>query len=188
MYAFTWDSGHAIWREWWYTFTSKVSLRTDLFMTWNDHIFVVNVMVIDLTQETMASNVINQPTCAAIKFNTIVKICKYRELYTGHYFISMAMEVHGAHRCDMNCFIKECVRLFHDRWSRGHISLFFYIQFFKQCVNITLQHVLTFVIERKVALAGDACFRPPIIIRFHNLHESNIRGAIGEIISYHERD
>jgi hypothetical protein len=100
----------------------------------------------------------------------------------------MAMEVHGAYRHDMNRFIKECVCLFHDKWSRGHISLFFYIQFFKQCVRITLQHVLTFVIERKIVLVGDACFRPPITIRFHNLHGSNIKGAMSEITSYHERD
>jgi hypothetical protein len=33
----------------------------------------------------------------------------------GHHFIPMAMEVHGAPRCDMDRFIKECVHLFHNR-------------------------------------------------------------------------
>jgi hypothetical protein len=44
-----------------------------------------------------------------------VKICKYRRLYERHHFISMAMEVHGALRCDVDYFIKECVHLFHNR-------------------------------------------------------------------------
>jgi len=33
MYAFTQENGHVEWREWWYTFTSGVSLRTNLYMT-----------------------------------------------------------------------------------------------------------------------------------------------------------
>jgi hypothetical protein len=37
-------------------------------------------------------------------------------------------------------------------------------------------------------LASDACSRPPIVIKFHDLHASDIRGAMGEIASYHERD
>jgi hypothetical protein len=37
-------------------------------------------------------------------------------------------------------------------------------------------------------LTSDVCFRPPITIRFHDLHVGNIRGAMGEISSYHERD
>jgi hypothetical protein len=55
-------------------------------------------------------------------------------------------------------------------------------------VNIALEHDLTFVIERKIALAIDACSRPPITIRSHDLHACNNRGAMGEIISYHKRD
>jgi len=46
---------------------------------------------------------------------------------------------------------------------------------------------LTFAIERKVALAGDAFFRPAINIRSHDLHAGDIREAMGEIASYHER-
>jgi len=37
-------------------------------------------------------------------------------------------------------------------------------------------------------LVGDVCSRPPPTIRFHDLHASNIIRAMGEIISYHERD
>jgi hypothetical protein len=35
---------------------------------------------------------------------------------------------------------------------------------------------------------GDVCSRPPIIIRSHDLHASDIRRTMGEIASYHERD
>jgi len=77
----------------------------------------------------------------------------------------MAIEVHVAFGHDMDHFNRECAYLFHDRQSRGHLSLFVCIQFFKQHVSISLQHVLTFVIERNIALVGDACSRPPITIR-----------------------
>jgi hypothetical protein len=30
-------------------------------------------------------------------------------------------------------------------------------------------------------LASDVCSRPPIIIRFHDLHAGDIKGAVGEI-------
>jgi hypothetical protein len=55
-------------------------------------------------------------------------------------------------------------------------------------VNIALEHDLTFVKERKIALAIDVCSRPPITIRSHDLHACNNKGAMGEIISYHKRD
>jgi len=106
----------------------------------------------------------------------------------GHYFIPMAMEVHNAPGCDMDRFIRECAHLFCDRWLRGHLSLYFYIHFIRQCVSIVSQHDLTSVIERKIALVGDVCSRPPIIIIFHDLHASDNRGAMGEIVSYHEMD
>ncbi len=47
-----------------------------------------------------------------------------------------------------------------------------------------LQCVLGFVIERKITLTKDAYLEPPIIIKFHDLHASDIRRAMGEIISY----
>ncbi len=71
---------------------------------------------------------------------------------------------------------------------RGHLSLSFFIQFFKQCISIALQHALTFAINKKITLAGDVCSKPPITIKFHNLHEGDIRRAASEITSYHERD
>jgi hypothetical protein len=40
----------------------------------------------------------------------------------------MVVEVHDAPMHDMDCSIRECAHLFHDRWSRGHLSLFFCIQ------------------------------------------------------------
>ncbi len=77
---------------------------------------------------------------------------------------------------------------FHDKQSKGHLSLSFCIHFFKQHVSISLQHVLAFVIERKIALGCYAYSRPPIIIKSHHLHVGDIKGAMGEIASYHERD
>jgi hypothetical protein len=100
----------------------------------------------------------------------------------------MAMEVHGTLGCDMDHFIKECGRFFHDRWLGGHLSLSFCIQFFKQCVSIAFQHVLAFAIESKITLVDDACSRPSITIRSHNLHASDIKGVVGEIASYQKRD
>jgi hypothetical protein len=66
--------------------------------------------------------------------------------------------------------------------------LSFCIQIFKQHVSIAFQCVLAFIIERKITLVGHACSRLPIIIRSYDLHAGNIRGAVGEITSYHERD
>jgi len=57
-----------------------------------------------------------------------------------------------------------------------------------QHVNIVFQHALTFAIARKITLVGDACFRPLIIIRFHDLHVGDIIMVVDEIASYHERD
>jgi hypothetical protein len=138
--------------------------------------------------ETVASSVINRPTNATMKLTAIAKIPKYKRFQEGQLFILVAMEVHGAPNYDMDPFIRECAYLFHDKQSRGHLSLSFYIQFLKQCVNIVFQHVLAFAIERKIALANDVYSRPPTIIRSHNLHVGDIKGAVGEIVSYHEKD
>ncbi len=40
----------------------------------------------------------------------------------------------------------------------------------------------------KITLVGDVCSKPPITIRPRNLHVGNIKGYMGEITSYHERD
>ncbi len=138
--------------------------------------------------EMMTLNVINQPTNATAKLSAIANICKYRRLHEGHHFIPMTMEVHNTLRHDMDLFIKVCVHIFHDRRLKGHLSLSFCIQFFKQCVSITFLCVLAFAIKRKIVLVNDVCSKPPITIRFHNLHASDIRRVVGEIISYHERD
>jgi hypothetical protein len=137
------------------------------------------VVVIDLTQEIMALSVINQPTNAVAKLSIIVKIHKYKRFHEGHHFISMAMEVHGTLGRDMDCFIRECARLFHDRRLGCHLSLPFCIQFFKQCVSIVLQCALTFAIKKKIVLASDAYSRPPITIKSHDLHACNIKRVKG---------
>jgi hypothetical protein len=47
--------------KWWYAFTSRISLQADLYMIREDQICVANVVVIDLTQKTAATNVISRP-------------------------------------------------------------------------------------------------------------------------------
>jgi hypothetical protein len=84
----------------------------------------------------MALNVISQLAGVTAKLNTIVKICKYKKLHEGDHFILMAMEVQCTPRCDMDHFMKRHTHLFHDKRSRGHLSLYFGIQFSRQRVNI----------------------------------------------------
>jgi hypothetical protein len=117
-----------------------------------------------------------------MEFSVIVKIRKYRSLHERHHFIPMVMEVHDTPERDMDHFIKECALLFHDRQSRNHLSLSFYIQFFKQRVSIALQCALTSTIERKIVLVEDVYFKS------HSLHAGDIRMVVGEIVSYHEKD
>jgi hypothetical protein len=63
-------------------------------MTRKDQILVVDVVVIDLMQETMASNVISQPAGLTTGLSTITKIRKYLRFHEGHHFILMATKVH----------------------------------------------------------------------------------------------
>jgi len=49
-------------------------------MTWEDQIFVADVVVIDLTRDTIISSVISRPIGAIAKFNAIIKIHKYGRL------------------------------------------------------------------------------------------------------------
>jgi len=186
MFAFIRKSGHVVWRKRWYAFTLRLSLRVDLYMTRKDQVFVANVVVIDATQKIMASSVTSWLIGVVVKLNAITKICKL--LQEGHHLILMAMKVHNAPKCDMDCFIRECARLFHDKWSRGHLSLSFCIQFFKQHVNIAFQCALVSIVKRKIALTSDAYFRPLTPIRSHNLHVGDIRITLGEIASYHKRN
>jgi hypothetical protein len=73
----------------------------------------------------MASSVIIQLVGVITELNAIANICKHRGLHEEHHFILMAMEVHSAPRHDMDHFIGECARLFHDRRFGGHLSLSF---------------------------------------------------------------
>jgi hypothetical protein len=84
-------------------------------MTQKDQVFVANVVAINLTWETMASNVISQPASAVVKLSTIAKIRKYKGLHEMHHFILMTMEVHSAFERDMDRFVREHAHLFHDR-------------------------------------------------------------------------
>ncbi len=121
------------------------------------------MVIIDLMREVTTLNVINRSTSVIVELSVIVKIHKYRRLHEGHHFILITMEVHNTFEHDMDHFIKECAYVFHDRRSRGHLSLFFCNQFFKQCVNIAFQHALAFAINKKILLAGDVCSKPPIL-------------------------
>jgi antirestriction protein len=106
-------------------------------MTRENQVFVADVVVINSMQEMVASNVINWPIGAIVELSAIDKIRKYRGFHEGHHFISMAMEVHDTPKCDIDHFIREYAYLFHDRQLGGHLSLSFYIQFFRKHVNIT---------------------------------------------------
>ncbi len=155
-------------------------------MTHENQVFVVDVVVTNLPWKTIVRSVITQLTSVNVKPKAIVKIRKYRRLCEGHHFITMATKVHSAPRHYMDRFIKECVHLFHNKWSRGHLSLSFCIQFFKQHVKVALQHALAFIIERKIALARNIYSKHPITFRFHDLHANNINEVVGEIASYHK--
>jgi antirestriction protein len=73
----------------------------------------------------MIMNVISWPTSVVVELNAIAKIHKYKRFCEEHHFISMAMEVHNTSEHDVDRFIKECVHLFHDKQSKGHLSSFF---------------------------------------------------------------
>jgi hypothetical protein len=100
-------------------------------MIHRDQVFIADVVVTNPMWEMVASNVISQLIGVIAELNAIVNIHKYKGFHEGHHFILMAMEVHDAHVCDMDCFIKERAHLFRNRRSKGHLSLFFCIQFFK---------------------------------------------------------
>ncbi len=65
--------------------------------------------------EMVAFSVISQPTSATMRLNAIIKIHNHGRLHEGHHIIPMAMEMHGAPKHDMDCFIKERLGLFHDK-------------------------------------------------------------------------
>jgi hypothetical protein len=59
------------------------------------------------------------------------------------------MEIHCAFGGDMDNFIRECARLFHDKRSRDHLFLSFCIHIFKQHVSIVFQHALASTIKKR---------------------------------------
>jgi hypothetical protein len=63
----------------------------------------------------MISSVIIRSIGVDVKFNAIAKFRKYKKFYDKHHFILTAMKMHNTPECDMDHFIKECVRLFCDR-------------------------------------------------------------------------
>ncbi len=75
-------------------------------MTQEDQIFIADVVVTNLTWETMASSVIIQPTSVVAKLSAIFKIHKYRKFHEGHHFIPMAMKVHNTPEHDMDPIIR----------------------------------------------------------------------------------
>jgi len=92
----------------------------------------------------------------------------------------MVMEVHGVFGHDMDRLIRSVFVFFTiDDHEVIYPCLF---------VNIAFQHVLTSAIERKIALAGDACSRPPTNTKPYDLHADDTRAVMGEIVSCHERD
>jgi hypothetical protein len=127
----------------------------------------------------VVTNVISRPSSVVAKLSANIKFHKYKRLHEGHHFTPMAMEVHNAFGHDMNFFIREYAHIFHDRRLGSHLSLPFCIPFFKEHVNIAFQLALVFAIDKKITLARDACFKSSIIIKSHNLHVSNIKGAVG---------
>jgi hypothetical protein len=52
-------------------------------MTQENQVFITNVVVIDSTWETVASNVISQPTSVVTKLNAIAEIRQYKGLHEG---------------------------------------------------------------------------------------------------------
>ncbi len=136
----------------------------------------------------MVLSVIIRLAGVVTNFNTIAKIRKYKKFHEEHHFIPMAMEVHNALERDMDHFIRECAHFFMIDDQHVIYPYLFAFKFSRQHVSTALQDVLTFVIEKKIELVSDACFRPPITIKSHDLHACDVRGAVDKIASYHERD
>jgi hypothetical protein len=84
-------------------------------MTCEDQVFLINVVVSNMTWEIVVLNVISRPTCVVVELNAIAKIHKYRGLHEGHHFILIALELHDAPKHDIYRFIMECACFFHDR-------------------------------------------------------------------------
>ncbi len=94
---------------------------------------------------------------------------------TGKYhFILMAMEVHNMFRHDMDCFIRECVHLFHDKQSRGYLSLSLLHLIFQAMCQYCFSACFNLCYRKKDCIGGRYFSKPPMTIRSHDLYESNI--------------
>jgi len=112
LYALIWENGHNVWREWWYILMSRTSLWVDLYMIYQDHVFVTDVVVTVLTWKIVVMSVISRPVGVIMELSTIAKICKYRRFHERHLFILMVMEVHDTLGHDMDRFIREYAYFF----------------------------------------------------------------------------
>jgi hypothetical protein len=57
-----------------------------------NHVFVIDVVVIDPTWEMVATSVISWSIGAFTELSVVVNICKCERLHEGHHFILMAIE------------------------------------------------------------------------------------------------
>jgi hypothetical protein len=131
MYALVWEGGHVVWKKQWYALMSRISLWTNFYITWEDHVFIANAVVTNLTRKKLVSNVINQPTGAIIEFNAIIKIQ-----------IKCFMKGTTLFRWPWKCMphlgvirivsSKNVPIFFHNRRLGDHLSLSFGIQLFRQ--------------------------------------------------------
>jgi hypothetical protein len=85
------------------------------------------------------------------------------------------MEVHNIFKHDIDRLVRSAL-VFFKIDNRGSFILVFFIQFFRQCVNIIFQHALAFTIKKKIVLGGDACSRSLIIIKSHNYMQMTLEG------------
>jgi hypothetical protein len=78
-------------------------------------------------------------------------------------------------------FLSFCIQ-----FCRKHVNIAFQHALVSAANEIKMQYALVFAIEMKITLTRDACSRPSITIKSHDLHD--IRRTVDEIASYHERD
>jgi hypothetical protein len=60
-----------------------------------NHVFVIDMVVIDPTWEMVATSVISWSIGASMELNAIANICKCKKFHEGHHFILMAIEMHN---------------------------------------------------------------------------------------------
>jgi hypothetical protein len=121
----------------------------------------------------MVLSVINRLICAVVELNVISKICKYRMLYEGHHFILMAMEVHDALGMIWIMLLGNVLVLFMTN-NRKVIYFCLFAFIFKVVCYYCFSACFSFYYREEDCFGGDACSRPPITFRSHNLHVGDI--------------